>query len=191
MTTVAVLLAAGAGSRFHGPTHKLLAPLQGRPVVAHALLHAAAAGIGPLVLVTGAVDIDPATWGVDAEVVHNPRWAEGQATSLDTGIHAAATLGADRVVIGLGDQPFVDPAAWRSVALAPDDWLIVVASYDGVRGPHPVRISRSLWPSIPPVGDDGARRLLREHVDLVHEVTCVGSALDIDTWEDVQQWKSS
>lgn len=191
MNTVVVLLAAGAGTRFRGPTHKLFALLDDRPVVAHALQHARDADVGPLVVVTGAIDIDPLAWGVDASVVHNERWADGQATSLRRGLDVAAELGADRAVVGLGDQPFVGPAAWRSVATAPDTWPIVVASYDGRRGPHPVRIDRSLWPLLPPVGDDGARHLLLDHADLVQVVGCTGSADDIDTWEDVQQWKSS
>jgi molybdenum cofactor cytidylyltransferase len=191
MTTAVLILAAGAGSRFHGPTHKLLAPLDDLPVVAHALVHAAAADLGPLVVVTGAVDIDPSIWGVTATVTHNPRWAEGQATSLHAGFRTADELGADRAVIGLGDQPFVETESWRRVARAPQEWPIVVASYAGRRGPHPVRIDRSLWASVPPVGDDGARQLLLEHGDLVHVVACTGSAHDIDTWEDVQQWKSS
>ena len=37
MSVAGVLLAAGAGSRFAGSTHKLLALWQGRPIVVHAL----------------------------------------------------------------------------------------------------------------------------------------------------------
>jgi CTP:molybdopterin cytidylyltransferase MocA len=48
-----------------------------------------------------------------------------------------------------------------------------------------------VWPLLPVTGDDGARTVMREHPELVHEVSCSGTAADIDTLEDVQRWKSS
>jgi molybdenum cofactor cytidylyltransferase len=195
---VAALLAAGGGTRFRGPTHKLLAPLDGRPVAAHALDHVVASGIGPVLIVVGAVDItEPGALGPDVvvppsvTVLRNPDWELGQATSIAMAVDAADAMGADHLVVGLADQPFIDPAAWRQVAGAPHEWTIVVASYDGRRGPHPVRLHRSLWPLLARTGDDGARGLLQSHSRQVHVVPCPGSAADIDTCEDVQRWKSS
>ncbi len=196
MSNVAVILAAGAGSRFRGGHHKLTTEvtteLGSRPLVEHAIEHAVASGIGPVVVVTGAADIDlPARLAMLVTVVANPAWAEGQSGSIAVGIDAARRLGADHVVIGLGDQPGVTPEAWQAIASAPAEWPVVVASYDGRRGPHPVRLHRSVWPLLTISGDDGARTLMREHPELVYETPCAGTAADIDTLEDVQRWKSS
>jgi CTP:molybdopterin cytidylyltransferase MocA len=193
---VAVVLAAGAGSRFLGDRHKLVTDvtteLGTRPLVEHAIEHALAAGIGPVVVVTGAAPIALAKDLTDrVTVVDNPDWADGQSSSIAVGLALASDLGADHVLVGLGDQPGVAPSAWRAVAHAPPEWPIVVASYDGRRGPHPVRLHRSVWPLLPVTGDDGARTVMREHPELVHEVSCSGTAADIDTLEDVQRWKSS
>lgn len=197
-TIVAILLAAGGGSRFAGGgTHKLLADLGGRPVYRHALDHVVGAAIGPVVVVTGAVPLDlspgtPAGGAAASQVIeaHHPGWAQGQAGSLQRGLAVAAELGATAVVVGLGDQPGIPGDAWRRVATAPPTWQIVVASYDGRRGPNPVRLSRSLWAEIPITGDEGARSLIRRRPELVHEVACPGSAHDIDTLEDLQRWTS-
>lgn len=189
MRTVAVVLAAGGGSRFAGTVHKLLTPLSGRRVIDHAVHHAVDSGIGPVVVVAGAVDL-----GLDersVSLVVNERWHLGQATSLVAALDAATALGADEAVLALGDQPFIPAEAWRLVAGASPEHRIVVASYDGRRGPHPVRLHRSLWSEVPLDGDDGARELLREHHHLVHEVPCPGSAADIDTLEDLHRWTSS
>ncbi len=196
MHAVAVVLAAGAGSRFLGDRHKLVTEvtteLGTRPLVEHAIAHALAAGIGPVVVVTGAASLAlPTELATRVTVVANPAWADGQSSSIAAGIAVADGLGAEQVLFGLGDQPGVTPSAWRTVADAPSEWPIVVASYDGRRGPHPVRLHRSVWPLLPVSGDDGARTVMREHPALVHEVSCTGTAADIDTLEDVQRWKSS
>ncbi|HSS09470.1 MAG TPA: NTP transferase domain-containing protein, partial [Acidimicrobiales bacterium] len=76
-----MILAAGGGSRFGGPDHKLLTPWRGRPLAAWALDHAAGAGLDHTWVVTGAVDLVAAgvvPEGVD--VLVNKRWADGQAT---------------------------------------------------------------------------------------------------------------
>lgn len=202
MTRVAALLAAGGGSRFRGPTHKLLAPLGDTTVWEQSLRQVVAAGFDHVVVVTGAADLvlptvdrdgDSMTAAVIRRVVtirHNPDWAEGQAGSVLCAVAAADELGADHVTIGLADQPFVDSDAWRAVADAPDDCRIVIATYDGRPGPNPVRLHRSVWPLLPRSGDAGARHLITEHPSWVCRVVCVGSSADIDTLEDLDRWKS-
>lgn len=182
----AVVLAAGEGSRFTGPTHKLLAQFRGRPVVAWAVEHALTAGLDATAVVTGAADLAGMVPDGMA-VVENPRWADGQATSLRAAVSWADEGGFDALVVGLGDQPLVTPEAWRAVAAGDGEHAIVVATYGGRRG-NPVRLDRSIWPLLPPAGDEGARVLMRERPELVGEVPCRGEAVDIDTEEDLARW---
>ena len=188
MTVAAVVLAAGGGRRFSGPAHKLLTPFRGRPLVSWAVASAAAAGNGfdEVVVVEGAVplaDVVPP----DVVVVHNPRWADGQATSLGVAVEHARGRGHDAVVIGLGDQPLVPASAWRAVREAPATPPIAVASYGGRRG-NPVRLPASVWDSLRFDGDEGARELMRRQPSLVGEVACEGNPADVDTVEDLEQW---
>lgn len=195
---VAIVLAAGGGTRFQGAHHKLTSRLaSGRTVAAQAVQVALDAGIGPVVVVTGAVTEVPG--GSDrlelpgsVHVVHNPDWAQGQSTSLRVGLDTAIRLhpDADAVVVGLADQPGVVADAWRRVAASPAP--IAVATYDGTRG-NPVRLERSLWAELrspPPGRDEGARGLIRSRPHLVHAVPCPGSPDDIDTVEDLQRWQN-
>lgn len=187
----AILLAAGGGSRFYDTGHKLAATLPaagGDPagtVLDRSLAHATAAAIGPVIVVTGA--IDPA---LPPGVVrrHNPDWADGQMSSLRAGIATARDLGATAVVIGLADQPSVSPADWRRVAEA--EGAIVVATYGGRRG-NPVKLDSSVWDLLPESGDEGGRALMRVRPELVREVPCTSSPADIDTVEDLRRWQSN
>lgn len=189
--TIAVLLAAGAGSRFDGGGHKLDAELDGATVADHAVRAALDADVGPVIVVTGAVEPAlPATrldGAVDVTLVANPDWAAGQSTSLRVAVDAARTRHAHAIVVGLADQPFVDPTAWRSVAASRSP--IAVAEYDG-RPRNPVRLHHSVWPLIPTVGDHGARHLIRLRPELVERVPCQGSDADIDTLEDLRSWQN-
>lgn len=186
--TVAVVLAGGAGSRYVGPTPKLLAPLAGGgTVLGRALAAALAAEVGPVVVVTGAVV--PPDLPAEVHRLANPRWAEGQATSLAVAVAWAGDRGADAIVVGLGDQPGLTPEAWRVVARTTTTPL-AVATYAGRRG-HPVRLGAAVWDELPTSGDEGARPLLRARADEVVEVPCPGDPSDIDTVEDLARWSGS
>jgi molybdenum cofactor cytidylyltransferase len=186
-----VLLAAGGSRRFRDPrgetTHKLLALHHGRPLWQHSLDHLVDAGFVTTLMVVGAVALDPVPDGVT--VVEHRGWAEGQAGSLHAAIRVAADRGVDHVVVGLADQPGVTADAWVQVATAPSS-PIVVATYGGARGPNPVRLRADVWPLLPTVGDAGARSVIAAHPELVTTVACIGSAFDIDTWEDLRGWRS-
>jgi molybdenum cofactor cytidylyltransferase len=192
---VIVLLAAGAGSRFEGIGHKLSAEIfesgteRAGTVIERALASALASEVGPVVVVTGAVpDVVPDSLADAVTSQHNPQWADGQITSVRAGIEAARSLGATAVVVGLADQPFIEPSAWRAVAEAPGP--IVVATYDGRRA-NPVKLDADVWDLLPTTGDEGARALMRVRPDLVREVACEGSPADIDTTEDLRRWQSN
>lgn len=185
--TVAIVLAAGAGSRFAGPGHKLLAEVDGVPIARRSIDTARRAGIGPVVVVTGAVDPFDGAPPDGVVVAHHAGWAAGQATSLQAGLGAARELGADAVVVGLADQPFVTEDAWRAVAASHAP--IAVATYDGRRR-NPVRLAAEVWPLLPTAGDEGARRVFGMRPDWVEEVPCQGSPADIDTWEDLASWQN-
>jgi nicotine blue oxidoreductase len=158
VTTAAVVLAAGEGSRFLGATHKLLAEFRGRPLWSWAVDAAIAARLDATYVVTGAIDLAvPATAG-----------------------------GHDVVVIGLADQPLIGPDAWQAVA-ASTATPVAMASFGGERRP-PVRLAAEVWPRLPIHGDEGARALMRERPDLVSVVPCTGEAVDIDTLEDLERW---
>lgn len=192
---IAALLAAGGGSRFVGPTHKLLADLDGQPVWHRALLHACTAGYDLVVVVEGAVDLGPLpglpTGASPVVIVTNPSWASGQASSVRAAVDLATDRGAEHLAVGLADQPSVTTEAWMAVRLADPTCRIVVTDYPTGRGPHPVRFDRSLFETLRDLdGDDGARQLLRDRAEWVCAVQCVGSGTDIDTLEDLHRWNS-
>jgi molybdenum cofactor cytidylyltransferase len=185
VVTAGVLLAAGGGSRFTGPSHKLLTEVGGRPLVAYAIAALAASGLSRVAVVSGAVDLSVVVPD-GVEIIENPHWAEGQATSLAAAVGWARLRGADALAIGLGDQPGITPAAWQAVAAtgAP----IAIATYGGRRG-HPVLLRNELWDRLPSSGDAGARTLIAGSPELVVEVPCEGDPADVDTVEDLARWR--
>jgi len=185
-TPLGVLLAAGAGSRFIGSHHKLLAPLRGAPVVSYAVSAMVSAGFEECIVVTGSEALTGHLG--DVTEVHNADWATGQRSSVLTAIDYAQTHGFTSIVVGLGDQPFIESDAWRAVAET--DAAIAIATYEGVRG-NPVKLSSSVWDlfrSTKGDADAGARALIHLHPELVREVACKGNSADIDTTEDLSKW---
>jgi molybdenum cofactor cytidylyltransferase len=205
VTIAALILAAGGGTRFHyddgdGPVHKLLAPLRGKPVVRWVLDAVVDAGFTHIYVITGAVDLGGVLDDVRAGLVsagpNQPApatlievraedWADGQSRTLQAGVRQARIDDMRAVVVGLGDQPMVPPAAWRSVAAASGP--IAMAEFDGALRP-PVKLEREVWDLLPSEGDEGARNLIKTRPDLLSRIPCRGIPTDIDTAEDLARW---
>jgi molybdenum cofactor cytidylyltransferase len=183
VSVAVVLLAAGAGRRWDGEGHKLLAEFRGRPVVSWAAGAALAAGLDAVAVVTGAVDLTGALpEGID--LLDNPRWEDGQSSSLQVAVGWATAAGHEAIVVGLGDQPLVPAEAYRAVARSTSP--IAIATFDGAPRP-PTRLASSVWPLLPTEGDEGARVVIARHPELVELVPCAGEAIDIDTLADLKR----
>ena len=181
MTIGGLILAAGEGRRFGGT--KQLAELRGRPLLEHPL--AAMQGINPRVVVLGHA-AEKIRRGVNmhgASVVVCDDWEEGQSASLRAGL--AALPGADAVIVVLGDQPGITPAAIEAVVSAAGDEDAVRATYEGVPG-HPVLLRGPLLARAGELrGDTGFRDLLESATVREVEIGGLADPADIDTREEL------
>lgn len=155
-----VLLAAGTGSRF-GDRNKLLAPLDGDPLVRHAARTLVAA-LDRVVVVLGheADAVGAALAALDVRPVHNPAFERGQSTSVAAGV--GAVRDADAAVFALGDVPRVRPATVRTLVAAyrAGAGTALAAAHEGRRG-NPVLFDAVHFGALADVeGDVGGRELL-------------------------------
>ncbi len=181
-----LILAAGRGTRF-GAAPKLLAPLDGRPLVRHAAEAALIARPRPVVAVLGAHGeaVRTALAGLDLTTIDNPDYAEGMATTLQAGI-AALPPASGAVIVMLGDMPRVTAeeidglvAAFRA---AEGKVSAVVPVHGGRRG-NPVLLNLDILRGALAGlrGDRGAGPILASRNDVLEIPGGPGSALDIDT----------
>ena len=186
-SVVALVLAAGAGSRFGGG--KLLAPLAGLPILQHVLNTLAAAGHDDVIVVLGqdAPEVERSiAWRGERRVI-NPDPERGLASSLQIGT-AAVDPGADAVLIALGDQPLLAVDTIRLLLDAPSDPArpVIVPAYADERGRNPVLLRRTAFGlAKEATGDQGLGPVLAAHPELVLEIPIAGGNPDVDTPADL------
>ena len=186
----AVVLAAGAGSRFGGG--KLLARFGGRALIEVTLDGLRGAPVDETIVVVGTEGerLRNVSTAHGARVVENRDWAEGMSTSVRAGLNACSP-GAHAAVVVLADQPLVGAGAVERLVEAFEGGArVVVATYGG-EPRNPALIAREVWPLLgrEMSGDRGARAVLARHPELVTEVPCddVADPADVDTVEDLRR----
>ncbi|HSZ67224.1 MAG TPA: molybdopterin-binding/glycosyltransferase family 2 protein [Xanthobacteraceae bacterium] len=188
LAIAAIVLGAGRSSRMGGP-NKLLAEINGKPLIRMVVEQALASRARPVLVVTGhqRERVEAALSGLPVQFVHNPHFADGLGTSLKAGI-AALKPNIDGTIVCLGDMPQVDAALIDRLigAIDPDKGaLIAVPVIEGKRG-NPVVWSRRFFADLMTVeGDIGARYLIGRYAEAVAEVPVDGTAAltDVDTPE--------
>ncbi|MEM8776853.1 MAG: nucleotidyltransferase family protein [Pseudomonadota bacterium] len=158
MKIAGILLAAGASQRF-GIDDKLLVQLQGQPLVTHAAAALKASEPDVLIGVTRTSSVANVLVGFENVICHEPR--AQQSDSLKVGLKRAIELGASKVVIALGDMPFVNEELIRAVVDCSTDSSPAAAS-DGKRSMPPVCFPSAYFDDLLALkGDRGATELLK------------------------------
>gem|GEM_PF-774615 len=142
----AVVLAAGAATRFGAPKQELLLP--------EVLRRLESSPVDEIVVVEGAYGLRDSLLQRRARLVRCTEWELGPGSSLRCAL-AALEDDVDAAVVVLADGPRISPHA---IARVIDSWredggVVVAASYGGVRG-HPLLLARPGWAEVP---DEGLR----------------------------------
>ena len=186
----AIVLAAGRATRFGAApgSTKVLAPIDGKPLVRHVTEAALASLASEVVVVTGhaAEAVALCVGGGDVRTVFNADFATGMASSLRAGL-AALGPASEGAIILLADMPRVSATIIDRLigcfdrACGPLDAVVPVCR--GRQG-NPVLLGRRIFPAVASLSDDqGARSLLNRPEALVLSCPIDDEAvwLDIDT----------
>jgi len=187
-----IILAAGASQRMGQPKPLLL--WRGEPFICHVARTALDAGLAPVVIVTGAraEEVRAALADLPVEIVYNPNWAEGQSTSVRTGLQALPPE-TDAAIFLLADQPRIPVELVRALVArhAQTQPPIVAPMIEGKRG-NPVLFDRSTFPDLMSLqGDAGGRLIFSRYPAAYVPWHDPSLLLDVDTLEDYEQLLSS
>ncbi len=204
-TVAAVVLAAGSSVRMG--RNKLLLELDGETVVRRAAGTARAAGLAPVVVVTGheREAVEAALHGLPCRIVHNTEHAQGQHTSVAAAIAAltdaaladaagATAAGAaaeanhtTAAIVMLADMPFVTADMLRTVAdrHAATGARIVASRYGGKTIAPPILYHRRLFGELTRMDSRCGRQVVKRHRAEAVEVDWpLGMMRDLDRPSD-------
>jgi CTP:molybdopterin cytidylyltransferase MocA len=188
---VAVVTAAGSAERFGGK--KLLAPVDGEPLLDHTIRSLLEGGVTEVIVVVGTDARRELERDVNAmndsrvRPVENPDPSRGMFSSIQVGV---ATANGDALVVLPGDMPYVRAETVRAViAKYRERPAIVSPRYKGKRG-HPVVMPLSLRDEIAATAPTAnLHEVIKHHqderVDL--DVDDAGVVRDVDTPADLER----
>ncbi len=181
-----IVPAAGRGSRFGGPAHKLASELEGGTVLGCTVRRAIETQLPVLVVTTAALAPTVGEWlsSQDILVLSDAEAVQGMGATIAAGV--VERSGSPGWLVLPGDMPRVRPESILAVAAALEDHPVVYAQYRGRRG-HPVGFAAELYSELIQLkGDEGARRVMARYPAHGEEVDDAGVLLDVDTEEDLR-----
>lgn len=188
MTRVTGIVLAAGLSRRMGQQNKLLLPVHGKPII-RCTVEAYIAFCDEVMVVTGheADMVRDCLSGLDLRFVHNPEFAQGQATSVAAGLRAV--LEADCILVGLGDQPRLIANHLRELVSAYFELggTKIAVPHDGTERGNPIAIPGAMVAQmLADKQNPGCGKFTREHPDLVAMIPFEERAYfdDVDTPDD-------
>lgn len=186
----AIILAAGLSSRMGMP--KQLLTLGNKTFIRIVTENVLAAAVDEVLVVTGTLEqaVHAAISDLPVKVVYNPRYEQGQGTSLTLGIQSIDERASAFLVL-MADQPLITASIInRSIeAFTRSSCLALRPTYKSLPG-HPVVFSASMRAELEALkGDEGARQILKKLGDKVRYLPVQDEAVvfDIDTPEDFEK----
>jgi molybdenum cofactor cytidylyltransferase len=185
MNTSIIILAAGASTRLGKP--KQLLPWQGSTLLQHAVQVAQQVTRQPIVVLGAHLhQLEAVLDQGNVQIVHNPSWKEGIASSIRHGLQAAMRQTPDQGIFMVCDQPFVSAALLQELVLAHEKTgkSIIASAYAGTVG-IPALFDTNFFPQLLNLeGDTGAKKIIQQYSEHTYAVPFPMGHIDIDTAEE-------
>ena len=196
MLIATIILAAGSSTRLGGRPKQLLT-YQNETLVRRIAGMALSLEVGPVIAVLGANEdqIRIELTDLPIHLTVNNEWSEGMAFSLRVGLNALPGASVNAFLVVLTDQPYVTADVLQQLLdtrqrtgkgivacrYGEKDNLGVPALFDIRYKAHFLNLS----------GDTGARKFIEQHKNDCAEVSFPLANIDLDTWQDVENWRQS
>jgi molybdenum cofactor cytidylyltransferase len=190
----AVILAAGGSTRMGFP--KQLLQFCGETLLRRAALVALGASCQPVVVVTGAnaAASRESLREVGVREINNQQWQCGMSSSIRTGIEELIKVNSEATaaVVMLCDQPLVTTEIIRGLVRAHREAnCSIVASRYGNSYGVPALFGRGHFAELRELnGDEGAKSIIKRHLNQVHLLPFPDGEIDIDTPDDFARLQS-
>lgn len=184
-----IILAAGMSSRFG--RNKLLEELKGRTVIERVLDNCIKSKVDRTTIVLGFehLRIKQVISHYDCTVVLNPRFQDGQSSSIKAGLRAIYE-DSEAVLISPGDVPLI---TYEQIDALIENFRrygskIAVTAHNGEMG-HPILFGSSLFAELLDISEEGQglKEVITKHKDQIAKVNVEdeGVLLDIDTEKEL------
>jgi len=184
----ALVLAAGSSVRM-GKENKLLADVNGKPMIRHVIEAITGSNAHSIIVVTGHEPNKLKNALKDGQIsfVHNPDYELGLSASLKVGLEEVPP-DSDGVLICLGDMPLLTSAIINTLirAFDPIEGRSICIPVHGRKRGNPVLWDKSYFLEMAGIsGDTGAKHVLEKHADQIVEVVLDDDNIlfDVDTPE--------
>lgn len=193
MKTGVLILAAGSSSRLGKP--KQLLEFQEETLLSKTIKSAVKAISGPVLVVLGSqFDLIKSTLKIDGiRWIENQNWESGMASSLYEGLtFLEENYDPDQVLVLLSDQPFVSPELIHQLMTEKENSTkgIAACSYADTIG-VPAIIEKKYFSELLNLkGDQGAKKVIKHHLDDLVQIPFEMGKIDIDTQADWENFNS-
>lgn len=188
-----IILAAGNSSRFGAP--KQLLGFEGKNLLRHITDEALLNREHQVVVVLGALHdiIQNELAGSTAQIVINTKWQDGMSGSITTGLQSLLQTDPDlgQCIITACDQPYINANVFHELKRlqAEMDKGIITTGFSGTWG-IPVLFSKQYFDELLSLtGQDGAKKIIKQHMEDMAIYPFAGAGFDIDTKEDYYRLK--
>ena len=188
-----ILLAAGSSSRM-GQSKQLLL-IEGEPLLLRSIKTALTSSLENIAVVLGAEEEKHRSViaHLPVQIIYNPTWESGMGSSLKAGLNHLLTIQPHlhAVIIMVCDQPLLTSSHLdKIITTYKKTKKRIVASYYSNASGVPALFDKSLFSELLTITDEqGAKKILSKYSDTAVAVDFPGGEIDLDTWEEYQNFK--